>query len=169
MEKRILSVCLTACMLLTLMPSAFAADAEQPLPIAGMEQTEETSADATTEPGDEPQEPVPTEEGKGTQEEPFTTVAAYNEAVKGDALDGKDVYLTISRTEFKEGQFALTNVQTRPNPPRLHLTLTDGTFTGNTAGDKTNSSFMDLPNCQSLVIKGCTFNAGEDGLKYGIN
>ena len=47
MEKRILSVCLTACMLLTLMPSAFAADAEQPLPIAGMEQTEETSADAT--------------------------------------------------------------------------------------------------------------------------
>ena len=33
MEKRILSVCLTACMLLTLMPSAFAADAEQPLPI----------------------------------------------------------------------------------------------------------------------------------------
>lgn len=118
MEKRILSVCLTACMLLTLMPSAFAADAEQPLPIAGMEQTEETSADARTEPGDEPQEPVPTEEGKGTQEEPFTTVAAYNEAVKGDALDGKDVYLTISRTEFKEGQFALTNVQTRPNPPQ---------------------------------------------------
>lgn len=117
MEKRILSVCLTACMLLTLMPSAFAADAEQPLPIAGMEQTEETSADARTEPGDEPQEPVPTEEGKGTQEEPFTTVAAYNEAVKGDALDGKDVYLTISRTEFKEEQFALTNVQTRPNPP----------------------------------------------------
>ena len=52
MEKRILSVCLTACMLLTLMPSAFAADAEQPLPIAGMEQTEETSADARTEPGD---------------------------------------------------------------------------------------------------------------------
>ena len=51
MEKRILSVCLTACMLLTLMPSAFAADAEQPLPIAGMEQTEETSADARTEPG----------------------------------------------------------------------------------------------------------------------
>ena len=169
MEKRILSVCLTACMLLTLMPSAFAADVEQPLPIAGMEQTEETSADARTEPGDEPQEPVPTEEGKGTQEEPFTTVAAYNEAVKGDALDGKDVYLTISRTEFKEGQFALTNVQTRPNPPRLHLTLTDCTFTGNTAGDKTNSSFMYLPNCQSLVIKGCTFNAGEDGLKYGIN
>ena len=169
MEKRILSVCLTACMLLTLMPSAFAADAEQPLPIAGMEQTEETSADARTEPGDEPQEPVPTEEGKGTQEEPFTTVAAYNEAVKGDALDGKDVYLTISRTEFKEEQFALTNVQTRPNPPRLHLTLTDCTFTGNTAGDKTNSSFMYLPNCQSLVIKGCTFNAGEDGLKYGIN
>ena len=89
--------------------------------------------------------------------------------MKGDALDGKDVYLTISRTEFKEGQFALTNVQTRPNPPRLHLTLTDCTFTGNTAGDKTNSSFMYLPNCQSLVIKGCTFNAGEDGLKYGIN
>ena len=28
---------------------------------------------------------------------------------------------------------------------------------------------MYLPNCQSLVIKGCTFNAGEDGLKYGIN
>ncbi len=169
MEKRILSVCLTACMLLTLMPSAFAADAEQPLPIAGMEQTEETSADARTEPGDEPQEPVPTEEGKGTQEEPFTTVAAYNEAVKGDALDGKDVYLTISRTEFKEGQFALTNVQTRPNPPRLHLTLTDCTFTGNTAGDKTNSSFMYLPNCQSLVIEDCTFDTGESSLKYGIN
>lgn len=83
MEKRILSVCLTACMLLTLMPSAFAADAEQPLPIAGMEQTEETSADARTEPGDEPQSRAH-REGKGTQEEPFTTVAAYNEAVKGD-------------------------------------------------------------------------------------
>lgn len=130
-----------------------------------MEQTEETSADARTEPGDEPQEPVPTEEGKGTQEEPFTTVAAYNEAVKGDALDGKDVYLTISRTEFKEEQFALTNVQTRPNPPRLHLTLTDCTFTGNTAGDKTNSSFMYLPNCQSLVIEDCTFDTGESSLK----
>ena len=50
MEKRILSVCLTACMLLTLMPSAFAADTEQTLPIAGMEQTEETSADARTAP-----------------------------------------------------------------------------------------------------------------------
>ena len=28
---------------------------------------------------------------------------------------------------------------------------------------------MYLPNCQSLVIKGCTFNAGESSLKYGIN
>ena len=101
MEKRILSVCLTACMLLTLMPSAFAADVEQPLPIAGMEQTEETSADARTEPGDEPQEPVPTEEGKGTQEEPFTTVAAYNEAVKGDALDGNSVALTLSSSRMR--------------------------------------------------------------------
>ena len=126
MEKRILSVCLTACMLLTLMPSAFAADVEQPLPIAGMEQTEETSADARTEPGDEPQEPVPTEEGKGTQEEPFTTVAAYNEAVKGDALDGKDVYLTISRTEFKEVcpdqcADAPQSPQTAPDPDGLYL------------------------------------------------
>ena len=66
MEKRILSVCLTACMLLTLMPSAFAADASSPSHRRQVNQTEETSADARTEPGDEPQEPVPTEEGKGT-------------------------------------------------------------------------------------------------------
>ena len=70
---------------------------------------------------------------------------------------------------FKAGQFAYTHVPTRPHRPSRHLTLTDCTFTGNTAGDKTISSFMYLPNCQSLVIKGCTFNAGEDGLKYGIN
>ena len=76
MEKRILSVCLTACMLLTLMPSAFAADVEQPLPIAGMEQTEETSADARTEPGDLfPQSPCPQRRGKGTQEEPSAGAA----------------------------------------------------------------------------------------------
>ena len=116
MEKRILSVCLTACMLLTLMPSAFAADVEQPShrrngTDGGNKRGRQDGArrratGARAHRG-----------GKGTQEEPFTTVAAYNEAVKGDALDGKDVYLTISRTEFKEGQFALTNVQTRPNPP----------------------------------------------------
>lgn len=130
MEKRILSVCLTACMLLTLMPSAFAADVEQPLPIAGMEQTEETSADARTEPGDEPQEPVPTEEGKGTQEEPFTTVAAYNEAVKGDALDGKLTDKGDGKYTFKmpaskvEVEAVFTAIETEPEQPES-LPFTD--------------------------------------------
>ena len=53
-------------------------------------------------------------------------------------------------------------------PPKLHLTITYCTFTGNTAGDPSNFSFMYLPNCQSLVIDNCTFDA-DTGLVYGIN
>lgn len=141
MKRKLLSVFLALCMTLTLVPTAFAGD-----------------TDGST--------------GEGTADNPFTTVAAYNAAVADEenSWDGKDIYLTISNQQFtSENTFALTNVQKRANPPKLHLTLTDCTFTGNTANDTTNSSFMYLSNCQELVMKGCTFNAGESGLKYGIN
>lgn len=78
------------------------------------------------------------------------------------------MYLTITGGSFTEGQFNLSNVQSSVNPPKLHLKITGATFTGNTAGDGTNSSFMYLPNCQELVIDNCNFNADSE-LKYGIN
>ena len=100
---------------------------------------------------------------------PFTTVAAYNEAIAGEGWDGKDIYLTIENETFDAGAFNLTNVQSRVKPPKLHLTLKKCTFNGNTANDSTNPAFMYLSNCQELYIEGCTFNAGSPGLKYGIN
>lgn len=111
---------------------------------------------------------------KGSATNPFTTVNEYNNAVKDNGMNGQDVYLTISNTEFNStsNPFNLTNVQSRANPPKLHLTLTGCTFTGNTSGESAqtgNPSFMYLPNCQELVIDNCTFDAGESGLKYGIN
>ena len=119
--------------------------------------------------------PVFAEDGDGTAENPFTSVTAYNQAIAGDSLDGKDVYLTIKGSEDASVAFTsshlfnLTNTQQRPNPPKLHLTLEYCSFTGNTAGDSTNPSFMYLPNCQSLVMENCEFDTGEEKLKYGIN
>ena len=106
--------------------------------------------------------------GSGTAADPYTTVDAYNKGIANGAKDGQDVYLTINGGNFTEGQFKLSNVQSSVNPPKLHLKITGANFTGNTAGDGTNSSFMYLPNCQELVIDNCNFNAGS-GLKYGIN
>ena len=108
--------------------------------------------------------------GTGTADDPYTSVEAYAKAYKDDAdkLAGKDVYVTISGQMFTEGTFMLPNTQSMSNPPLLHLTITGCEFTGNTAGDTTNSSFMYLPNCKELVIDDCTFNA-DTGLKYGIN
>ena len=106
--------------------------------------------------------------GSGTADDPYTSVTAYNAGIANSAKDGQDVYLTITGGSFTEGQFNLSNVQSSVNPPKLHLKITGATFTGNTAGDGTNSSFMYLPNCQELVIDNCIFNAGS-GLKYGIN
>ncbi len=106
--------------------------------------------------------------GSGTADDPYTSVAAYNAGIANSAKDGQDVYLTITGGSFTEGQFNLSNVQSSVNPPKLHLKITGATFTGNTAGDGTNSSFMYLPNCQELVIDKCIFDAGS-GLKYGIN
>ena len=106
--------------------------------------------------------------GSGTADDPYTSVAAYNAGIANGAKDGQDVYLTITGGSFTEGQFNLSNVQSSVNPPKLHLKITGATFTGNTAGDGTNSSFMYLPNCQELVIDNCNFDAGS-GLKYGIN
>ena len=115
----------------------------------------------------------------GTVNNPFTTVAEYNNAVKDvDTWDGEDIYLTIENETFGAGAFNLTNVQSRVNPPKLHLTLKKCTFNGNTSGDgdmtkpvgqRGNTSFMYLSNCQELYIDGCTFNTGNDSLKYGIN
>ena len=113
------------------------------------------------------QEAAPAEDG--SREHPFTTVDAYNTAIADDGRNGEDVYLTIDGQEFEAGEFALTNVQRRVNPPKLHLTLTDCTFNGNTSGDSTNTSFMYLSNCQELVIDGCTFDTESAGLVYGIN
>lgn len=117
-------------------------------------------------PGDtDAADPIPGESGN-----PFTSVSSYNDAIKDGGWNGKDVYLTISNQDFDEDNlFNLTNVQAYTNPPKLHLTITDCSFTGNTSGDSTNPSFMYLPNCQYLVIRGCTFDSGADGLKYGIN
>ena len=107
----------------------------------------------------------------GTVNNPFTTVAEYNNAVKDvDTWDGEDIYLTIENETFGAGAFNLTNVQSRVNPPKLHLTLKKCTFNGNTANDSTNPAFMYLSNCQQLYIEDCTFNTGEGvTLKYGIN
>ena len=139
MKKKLLSALLALCMLMTLAPM--------------------TAFAADT---------------KGSATNPFTTVNEYNNAVKDNGMNGQDVYLTISNTEFNStsNPFNLTNVQSRANPPKLHLTLTGCTFTGNTSGESAqtgNPSFMYLPNCQELVIDNCTFDAGESGLKYGIN
>ena len=111
------------------------------------------------------------DEKGSSADNPFTTVAEYNTAISGDTWNGKDIYLTITGGNFDSttNLFNLTNVQSRANPPKLHLTITGATFTGNTANDSTNPSFMYLPNCQELVIDSCTFDAGEGGLKYGIN
>ena len=107
--------------------------------------------------------------GSGTAADPYTTVDAYNKGIANGAKDGQDVYLTITGGSFTEGQFNLSNVQSSVNPPKLHLKITGATFTGNTAGDGTNSSFMYLPNCQELVIRNCTFDTGSTVLTYGIN
>lgn len=108
---------------------------------------------------------------KGTQAQPFTSAAEYNAAVQDGSWDGQDVYLVIENGTFDESDpFKLVNVQKKQNPPKLHLTVTGSTFTGNTAKDSTNPSFMYLPNCQELVLDDCTFDARTDpGLKYGIN
>ena len=106
----------------------------------------------------------------GTAGKPFTTVQEYKDAVTGNAWDGKDVYLKIDGKTFTEGQFNLPNVQSRVNPPKLHLTITNCEFTGNTSGDTYgNTSFMYLSNCQELRIDNCKFDAGTAGLVYGIN
>ena len=82
--------------------------------------------------------------GSGTADDPYTSVAAYNAGIANGAKDGQDVYLTITGGSFTEGQFNLSNVQSSVNPPKLHLKITGATFTGNTAGDGTNSSFNSL-------------------------
>lgn len=107
----------------------------------------------------------------GSEAFPFTDIDTYSTAVKMHGFDGKDVYVNIEDQDFsaEDGTyFVVANVQDYENPPKLHLSLTGCTFTGNTANDSSNSSFMYLPNCQSLEIEGCTFTAGENQ-KYGIN
>lgn len=100
---------------------------------------------------------------------PFTTVAAYKEAIADDSWNGKDIYLKINGQQFNGSGFDLTNVQSWETPPELHLTITNCKFTGNTAQDNDNPSFMYLSNCKELYIEDCTFDAGSDGLTYGIN
>ena len=109
-----------------------------------------------------------------TASNPFTTVEQYNTAVTQNQSDwdGEDIYLTITEQEFDAttNKFNLKNVQSRANPPKLHLTIINCKFTGNTYDDTHgNDSFMYLSNCQELIIKGCEFNAGDSGLVYGIN
>lgn len=119
--------------------------------------------------------PVAFAAGEGTKDNPFTSVEQYNDAVKTGDWDGKDIYLKIAgtaneRKTINAGEFNLTNVQKKFNPPQLHLTIEYCDFNGNTSGDTSeNTSFMYLSNCQELVIDNCTFDATDDGLKYGIN
>ncbi len=105
----------------------------------------------------------------GTVNNPFTTVAAYKTAIADGSWNGKDIYLKIDGQQFNGSGFNLTNVQSWETPPELHLTITNCEFTGNTAQDNANPSFMYLSNCKELYIEGCTFNAGSTGLTYGIN
>ena len=107
----------------------------------------------------------------GSEAFPFTDIDDYSAAVKMHGLDGKDVYVDIQDQKFSAENgthFVVANVQSYQKPPKLHLSLTNCEFVGNTANDSSNSSFMYLPNCQSLDIEGCTFTAGADQ-KYGIN
>ena len=143
MKKRLLSALLALCMMLTMAPVAFAANKGE------------------------------------AADNPFTSVKEYNDAVTQNAEDwnGRDIYLTIAGTpdepvEIEEGEFGLTNVQNRANPPKLHLTLEYCNFTGNTSGESEENghpSFMYLSNCQSLVIDNCTFDSTGAELTYGIN
>ena len=80
------------------------------------------------------------------------------------------VTVEINGEDFETfGSFIVPNTQKSVDPPKLTLILKNCTFTGNTAGDEKNPSFMYLPNCEELIIEDCTFNAGDEGLKYGIN
>ena len=105
----------------------------------------------------------------GTVNNPFTTVDAYNKAIADGSWNGNDIYLKINGQQFNGSGFDLTNVQSWETPPELHLTITNCEFTGNTAQDNDNPSFMYLSNCKELYIEGCTFNAGSTVLTYGIN
>ena len=80
------------------------------------------------------------------------------------------VTVEINGEDFETfGSFIVPNTQKSVDPPKLTLILKNCTFTGNTAGDKDNPSFMYLPNCEKLTIENCTFIAGDKGLEYGIN
>lgn len=139
------------------------------------ENTAETETTTDDENADGETEEVPEKsEEDGSEEHPFTSVAAYNEAIENNDKNGADVYLTIVGQPFDATAqdptyFELKNTQDRKNPPKLHLTLKNCNFTGNTANDTTNSSFMYLPNCQTLVMENCVFDTGSNALKYGIN
>ncbi len=144
MKKHFLGILLVVCMLMMLIPTAMATDGS-------------------------------TGSAYGSSENPFTSVEDYNTAIADGKMGGENVYLTIegkedSHVTFNSSNlFKLTNTQSWENPPKLHLTLRYCDFMGNTADDGTNSSFMYLPNCQSLTIENCTFDTGKETLKYGIN
>lgn len=171
-------------------------DDSQASPTNDVEQSgdgEEIAAgDASDADKDTTEESIEETEAKspaGTKDDPFTTVEQYNDAIANDSKNGEDVYLTIVGTQenpiifgtkntnadtladnsAQHDTFALTNTQSWANPPKLHLTLKYCEFYGNTANDSTNSSFMYLPNCQSLTIDNCKFDTGTSELKYGIN
>ena len=178
-------------MLLTLVPVAFAAEpaSTENEPVASTEPATPQEPTTNDDPASVEGDQGTTESAKGTKDDPFTTVEAYNAAVKENDKNGEDVYLTIRGTEenpiifgtkntdadtlagnsTQYNTFSLTNTQSRANPPKLHLTLEWCEFYGNTTNDQSNSSFMYLPNCQSLTIDNCTFDAGTNDLKYGIN
>lgn len=168
MKKRFLSVLLSLCMVLTMVPTvAFATDTT---PADGNNELISTEPVTKTE---EEGDSSNVERGR-SEANPFTSVEEYNKAIEDNKGNDEEFYLTIKGQTFNaEGEspsyFALTNTQGRSDPPKLHLTLINCNFVGNTAKDGTNSAFMYLSNCQSLTINNCTFDAGISGLKYGIN
>ncbi len=122
--------------------------------------------------------PVFAEEKGMSKDDPFTTIAEYNAWLKSitdeNGKSNVNVYVKITGGDFdsENDTFHIEkNVQNWQYPPKLHLTLIDCEFTGNTSGEPEdgNPSFMYLPNCQELVINGCTFDTGDTTLKYGIN
>lgn len=89
----------------------------------------ETTTDDENADGETEEVPEKSEED-GSEEHPFTSVAAYNEAIENNDKNGADVYLTIVGQTFDATAqdptyFELKNTQNRANPPQAASDLTE--------------------------------------------
>lgn len=95
----------------------------------------------------------------------FTSVAECSAAMLKPEYKGVDVFLTVKgQTITDDGLLKLSQFQSMNNPPKLHLTVEDCTFTGGSKAWK----FIYVTNAQELVVKNCKFsnNSVSD---YGID